>query len=295
VNCAVNAYLSFAPHNRAFINRAGVPLQTERQQGFTLIELSVVLVIIGLIVGSIIAGQSLIRSSQVQSASTDTQTYIRAVQAFQQKYNALPGDMANATSYWGIAGGSAGTNYTTDCYTVQGTGTQTCDGNGNGQIADGVISGTNTYANEELRAWQHLADAGFIQGSYTGVAGSGGALDAVPGTNVPQSRVSSAGYTISWYGVLSSNANYFNSTYGHVIVLSGRNTTTGTPVASVLTTSEALSFDQKFDDGLPATGNILAPTPSLLANCATTSVSSTAVYEVGSSGNQCFLIFKTGF
>ena len=274
-------------------------MQSERQQGFTLIELSVVLVIIGLIVGSIIAGQSLIRASQVQSASTDTQTYIHAVQSFQQKYNALPGDMANATSYWGIAGGTtsdpAPYNYSSSCYASQGTGTQTCNGNGNGQIADGVISSTNTYANEELRAWQHLADAGFIQGNYTGVAGSVGALDAVPGTNVPQSRIANAGYTISWYGVLSSNTNYFNGTYGHVIVLSGRNSSTGTPVTPVLTTSEALSFDQKFDDGLPATGTILAPTPSLLANCATTSVSGTAVYKVSSSGNQCFLILETGF
>src|ERR1700733_6686144 len=72
--------------------------------GFTLIELSIVIVIIGLLVGGILLGKSLVRQAQISSAMSDEQKYVQAVGAFQQKYGALPGDFATATSYWTAAG-----------------------------------------------------------------------------------------------------------------------------------------------------------------------------------------------
>lgn len=68
------------------------------RRGFTLIELAIVLVIIGLVVGSVLVGRDLIHVAMLRAQISDLIKYETAVRTFQGKYNALPGDMANATS-----------------------------------------------------------------------------------------------------------------------------------------------------------------------------------------------------
>ena len=68
---------------------------------FTLIELSIVLVIIGLIVGGILVGQNLIHNSEVKSQIKQIQEYEVAFNTFALKYNCLPGDCANAQNFFG--------------------------------------------------------------------------------------------------------------------------------------------------------------------------------------------------
>src|ERR1700691_433072 len=63
------------------------------QSGFTLIELSIVLVIIGLIVGGVLVGQDLIRAAEVRAQISQIEKYNTAVNTFRDKYNALPGDL----------------------------------------------------------------------------------------------------------------------------------------------------------------------------------------------------------
>ena len=72
-----------------------------RPQGFSLVELSIVLVILGLLTGGILAGQSLIRASELRAATAEYQRYATSIQSFRDKYMALPGDMTNATRFWG--------------------------------------------------------------------------------------------------------------------------------------------------------------------------------------------------
>jgi prepilin-type N-terminal cleavage/methylation domain-containing protein len=98
-------------------------------KAFSLIELVVVLVIIGLIVGGITSGQNLIRSAQLQSVVTDKKKYESAIAAFQERYFQLPGDMNNATDFWGAAHTTEAT-----CVTTVSTGEETCNGDGNGKI-----------------------------------------------------------------------------------------------------------------------------------------------------------------
>lgn len=69
-------------------------------QGFTLVEMGVVIAVIGLIVGSVLAGNTLIQSARMRSQTTDIQTYITAVNQFQGKYGFLPGDFNDATTYF---------------------------------------------------------------------------------------------------------------------------------------------------------------------------------------------------
>ena len=73
-----------------------------RQKGFTLIELSIVIVIIGLIVAGVIGGQSLIQQSKLRSIITDVNKYKTAYNTFYLQFSSLPGDMSNASSYWPV-------------------------------------------------------------------------------------------------------------------------------------------------------------------------------------------------
>lgn len=116
-----------------------------RQTGFTLIEIAIVLVIIGLLLGGILKGQELITSARVRNLISQQEGVKAAYFGFLDRYRALPGDYDQASkNIANIAG-------VTQC----GTG----DGNGNGRI--------ETTGNENILAWEHLSKAGFINGSYT--------------------------------------------------------------------------------------------------------------------------------
>ncbi|MFZ4540565.1 MAG: pilus assembly FimT family protein [Rickettsiales bacterium] len=79
-----------------------------QQRAFSLVELSIVLVILGLLVGGILSGQALIRASELRAVVTEYNRHAVDTKTFRDKYFALPGDMANATSFWGRVGGGAG-------------------------------------------------------------------------------------------------------------------------------------------------------------------------------------------
>src|SRR5450432_727787 len=68
------------------------------ESGFTLIELSIVLVIIGLIIGGVLVGQDLIKAAEIRGQITQIEKYNTAVNTFRGKYNCLPGDCVNATA-----------------------------------------------------------------------------------------------------------------------------------------------------------------------------------------------------
>jgi hypothetical protein len=69
-------------------------------QGLTLLQMSMVLLVIALIVGGITVGKNFVRAGQLQSVVKDSGRYQQAIQDFQDKYHTLPGNMANAESFW---------------------------------------------------------------------------------------------------------------------------------------------------------------------------------------------------
>src|ERR1019366_6843373 len=77
----------------------GNPAKVALTAGFTLIEMSIVLVIIGLIVGSVLVGRDLIRAAELRSVISEVEKYKTAVMTFKGKYDCLPGDCANATTF----------------------------------------------------------------------------------------------------------------------------------------------------------------------------------------------------
>ena len=112
----------------------------QKQKGFTLIEIAIVLVIIGLLLGGVLKGQELITSARVRNIITQQDGIKAAFFGFQDRYRALPGDYAQAT-----------TNITNAL------------GNGNG---NGIIEAPAAGTNETIAAWDHLSHAGFITGSF---------------------------------------------------------------------------------------------------------------------------------
>ena len=131
------------------------------RNAFSLVELSIVLVILGLLTGGILTGQSLIRSAELRKVLTQSQNYQTAMLTFREKYFALPGDMTNAQNFWGVADADAAW-----CWTTPSTGTETCNGNGDGQLQLSYVA--VSYNLEGKRFWHHLANAGMITGQYTG-------------------------------------------------------------------------------------------------------------------------------
>ena len=128
-------------------------LTFKKQSGFTLVEIAIVLVIIGLLLGGILKGQELITSARVRNLADQNSGVQAAYYGFIDRYRQIPGDMILANAQGAISNNV------------------TVGGNGNSIIDDGSLA-------EAAAAWQHLALAGFIQGAYGGNAAYVAQVDA---------------------------------------------------------------------------------------------------------------------
>ena len=249
--------------------------------GFTLVEMSIVLVVIGLLTGGIMAGKSLIRTAEIKSVTNDVGKYQDAVRIFSDKYASLPGDMPDAISVWGFVHATPAT-----CETTVGTGTATCNGNGDGAILHGA---GGTFYSETFRAWQQLANAGLIEGSYTGVTGSGGVVHGVPGTNIPAGKINGSGAAFYDHGGDPYSDVNWLSAYYQTMMIYGSKSTTGLPAGVIFKPSEMVSIDSKMDDGKPYTGRLMVFTSGMNAGC-TTANTAAADYLLSNDAVTCTLI-----
>lgn len=256
--------------------------------------------ILGLLTGGILSGQSLIRAAELRNITSEYSKYISALNSFRDKYSAIPGDMRNAVKFWGAQIGATtdGADATCAALTTASTTTSTCNGNGDG-IIDNSGYGTGY---EQFRFWQHLANAGLIEGTYSGVLGSAGNfLYAIPGTNVPRGRISGSGWSATNW-TTAGDAYWWVLTaqrMGNYFVFGGETTSSGTYVqthAGILLPAEAWNIDLKLDDGKPGTGKTVSQNWS--STCTTAANSSdytNAEYSVQGSSKGCSLMFPRAF
>jgi prepilin-type N-terminal cleavage/methylation domain-containing protein len=216
--------------------------------GFTLVELSIVLVIIGLVIGGITVGNSLLRNAEIQKVTTDYMKYKQAVISFKLRYDALPGDFNEAQNFWPAAVGCPGGS----------TRITTCNGDGSGTINSG---------NEYWYVWNHLSLAGLIEGAYSGSNGTG---SPTIGSSSPELPIKSIGVGFGnsltgssvLYG-LSSQLMFHLGSVRNFYLDNGNGLINGadTPPGSLpggFTVQQAMNIDRKMDDGQPATGGWLA-------------------------------------
>lgn len=265
------------------------------RSAFSLVELSIVLVILGLLTGGILSGQSLIRAAEIRSVSNEYNRWVTAAHTFRDKYFAIPGDMNNATAFWGTAAACPGNNTNTTA-----PGIPTCNGDGNGQLT----TGNATVANETFRFWQHLANAGLIEGTFTGVSNNANSTTVWGSTttpNIPKSKFPNAQWLVYYLGQQDiTSPDYFDGEYGNAFRYGTGNIGTN----KVMKPEEAWNIDTKVDDGMPGLGrvrtvkwqaesnvNIACTTPQTTT---ASSIAASSTYLLSNTGTNCSLIMNTG-
>ena len=185
-----------------------------QQAGFTLVEIAIVLVIIGLLLGGILKGQELVQNARVRNLADQQNSVAAAYFAFQDRYRALPGDYA-----------AASTNIPNVAAPACPTGTANCT------AGDSQITGP-----EIVHAWHHLTNAGFI--SCPTCAAPPGA-GAVPG--VGNSLLN------AYNGFMELS---YDNKYAGASPVDVNNLKSGAQIPSNI----LAEVDRKLDDGSPVTG-----------------------------------------
>jgi prepilin-type N-terminal cleavage/methylation domain-containing protein len=211
------------------------------EAGFTLVEIAIVLVIIGLLLGGILKGQEMITQAKIKNIINDFNGVTVAVTSYQDRYRAIPGDDQNATTRW----------------TTQAP----ASGNGNGIIA-GLYNANDTTgtggappaAAESNLFWQHLRIAGFVPGLTTGTGS---------GTPPPNAAGGIIGVES---GVVGTSGLGFTST---IICFSN------------LPEKIASAVDGQADDGKPGSGQVRAQKQSAPNEATLTAPNVTAYVETG--------------
>lgn len=242
------------------------------EKGFTLVELAIVLIIIGLLIGGILKGQELIANAQITNAVSQIKGVDGAVATFRETYAAFPGDLGNATNR--IAGCDADS---------------ACDDPSNGTQNNGRIDAqigaapAATGGNEDFQFWQHMRVADLITG-FTGVGTTVNFGQSYPSASI------GGGFTV---GHTTAGATGFTPVRaGHYIVLTGSiSGTVDAGGAGVLTASQAARIDRKLDDGSPNSGSVYGIDAGTSGSCADDS-SVTTPYNEAQSDPLCNLAIR---
>jgi prepilin-type N-terminal cleavage/methylation domain-containing protein len=241
--------------------------------GFTLVELAIVMIIIGLLIGGVLKGQQLISNAQITAQIAQIKAVGTATNSFLEQYGDVPGDSASPTTL------------VTNCTVLP------CSFVGNGDqkvnAAGAAIDFSAAPAGEQLAFWAQLNAAGYLIDLKPGVA------NTFWGGNFPESKVTGGGLDVGWYpgnacfpaqqGCLNAGTGVLGGTY---LALHG---TPGSAVGATaadgfMTPNQAMRIDTKIDDGVPGTGAVQSGGVAACINA--------GVYNESQSGTLCSLYIQ---
>jgi prepilin-type N-terminal cleavage/methylation domain-containing protein len=202
-------------------------MSVRKNQGFTLIEIAIVLVIIGLLLGGVLKGQELINSARVKSFATDFRNIPVYIYGFQDRFRALPGDDPAVETH--LPGNPPAVPAATLAVAIPGS-----------AVGDGVINGawnSVTGTDESCLFWQHVRMANLAPGPT--------AVNCAAG-NTYYPRNANGGQI----GIQSNNAAF--------VTITGGMTGSYIICSAAILGSFVLQLDSTMDDGDPATGSMRA-------------------------------------
>jgi prepilin-type N-terminal cleavage/methylation domain-containing protein len=216
---------------------------SSKKSAFSLIELSIVLIIIGLLIAGITGGASLIKSSELRSIMGEARGYAVAVNSFFTQYDQYPGDAS-------VKVGSA----------------SLFEGDRDNKIEYvNDVASPGVVMSEGLDAWFDLKDIGAIDLALTAITVANGASTAkVPVTDIPGSKIKGAGWAFDYHTASLQNVVVLTGTIEAWV--SGKDlVNTSAPAATsdnlsteIISAPDAFSIDSKIDDGKANSGNVQA-------------------------------------
>lgn len=267
------------------------------KKAFTLIELSIVLIMIALISGGVVAGRIMMDQARLRAINTEKEQYLSAILQFKDRFKGIPGDSSKARAIWGCTDSSG-----LGCLPAVADGTNLAD------------DGNLTWNDECYWAWRHLSLSGLItnsaktaDGHYTGAKLNGGG-QVSGGVNAPLSKAFSSGIwvvqgapaawswsigyvnTDEWQGqsqlrLAEDKLGPGGSKYPH-------------PWNGPLTVQEIYMTDMKYDDGYPSSGKIAHHAPRYVSvtndpiyHCSTSTDSDVAEYDLTMQGRVCHIVY----
>ena len=220
------------------------------QSGFTLIEIAIVLVIIGLLLGGVLKGQELINSAKVKNLATDFRNIPLFIYGYQDKFKAIPGDDTAAVTH--VSG-------------VLATTPSTKQGN---SVIDGLWDSlTNT--DESYLFWQHVRLAGLAPGPTT--------IPAVPAIGDGYKPVNAAGGEI---GIQSNNGTFVNIATNAAGTVGTGMTGTYIICSQGILGKFVKQLDTTMDDGNTDTGSMRTADAATGKSIATTAIADGSSYTV---------------
>ncbi|HCU05995.1 MAG TPA: hypothetical protein DIC42_00180 [Holosporales bacterium] len=213
----------------------------KQNKGFTLVELSIVLVIIGLIMGGIMTGKDLIQAATIRSQIAQIQGYSTAIKSFKDKYGKLPGDIyPSIATGFGFVTRSGLNNH----------------GDGDGKITGGCDS-QNKIGCENALFWRDLSEAKMIKEIFnTAIDDFVTAPAGTVGDYIPEAKLKGNFFNISYYPIGPNLTD--GGRVGNIMrILGMKSIATGvTTFSSMLTPQNTMNIDTKMDDGKPLSGEM---------------------------------------